>query len=57
MKTRDEIDDMLALEVLCDPLVLDGLSHRQRQIVDAWLKQNSDRRGIPEWPHNQPKSS
>jgi hypothetical protein len=52
MKTRDELDEMLALEVLSDPGVLDGLTDRQRQVATAWLKQCNDRRGIPEWPYN-----
>lgn len=53
MKTRDEIDEMLATDVLSDPFVRDGLNPHQLQVVDAWLKQCSDRRGIPEWPHNR----
>lgn len=56
MKTRDEIDEMLATEVLSDPFVRDGLSDRHLQIIDVWLKQCNDRRGIPEWPHNKPKT-
>jgi hypothetical protein len=53
MKTRDELDEMLAVDVLSDPAVLDGLSPHQRQVAEAWLKQCNDRRGIPEWPHNK----
>lgn len=56
MKTRDELDEMLALEVLSDPEVLDGLTDRQRQVAITWLKQCNDRRGIPEWPHNKRQS-
>ena len=56
MKTRDELDEMLAVDVLSDPAVLDGLSAHQSQVVNAWLKQCNDRRGIPEWPHNKPQS-
>ena len=53
MKARDDLDEMLAVDVLSDPLVLDGLSHHQRQVAAAWLKQCNDRRGIPDWPHNK----
>jgi len=53
VKSRDELDEVLAVDVLSDPAVQDRLSPHQEQIVNAWLKQCNDRRGIPEWPHNK----
>lgn len=50
MKTRDELDEMLALEVLTDPAVRDGLTDRQLQVMNAWLKDYNDRRGVPPFP-------
>jgi len=50
VKSRDELDEVLAVDVLSDPAVQDRLSPYQEQIVNAWLKQCNDRRGIPEWP-------
>lgn len=40
----DKIDDMLAQEVLSSPSFRDGLSDREREIIDAWLKRYNDSR-------------
>lgn len=38
MKTRDELDEMLAVDVLSDPFIRDGLNPHQLQVVDVWAQ-------------------